>query len=462
MNKIELVFRSVGERTASLALELAKQNLGPTRVHIINDVKPFWKAFQQNLEIEFDCDYVVFMDADCLILEDMRPFLQTVTDAYVDSYVLDKFRGRLHAGVHITRMDVVEAMRHVNIPIDHPSYLLRPESYTRMYALRALDEDKTIRNFRILHDFGQSYEHIFAKYLLRELRSRDDYERARLAVCMADWPDNDPDFDVAWAAIDYGRYRLTADNGSFDLDTIISQIPQIAREQVSAMGLPPKPPLTWEEIENDANLPTVLQKFDLSRKVFGIGLSRTGTKSLTRALNTLGYVMVHYPTDPLTYLELSSGHYHLTLLDHIDGIADITVAPFYAQLDTLFPDSKFILTVRDKESWLHSLERHWEGKPIYDNIPDQEDVLRMKRFLRAAVYGTFQINSDRLKYVYDLHMKQVLDYFKDRPDKLLIMDIASGDGWEPLCSFLGKPIPNAPFPNVQTKVKLREMLSRAV
>ena len=462
MNKIELVFRSIDERTSELALELAKKNLGPTRVHVTHNVKPFWKAFQQNLAIDFDCDYVVFMDADILILEDMRPFLQNLTDAYVDSYVLDKFRGRLHAGLHITRIDVVEAMRQVRIPEDDPSYLLRPESYTRMFALREINEDKTIRNFRVLHDFGQSYEHIFAKYLLRELRSRDEYEQARLEVCMADWPDDDNDFLVARAAVNYGRYRLATDNGSFDLAALIPQIPQIAQEQIAQMSLSPKPPLTKEEIASYAQSARVQQQADLSQKIFGIGLSRTGTKSLTRALNALGYVMVHYPTDPQTYMELSGGDYAVTLLDHIDGLTDITVAPFYAQLDQLFPDSKFILTVRDKASWLRSLDRHWEGKPIYDNIPDQADVIRMKQFLRAAVYGTFCFNPERLSYVYDLHYRQVLDYFKDRPDKLLVMNVTEGDGWEELCTFLGRPTPQIPFPNVQTKLKLREMLSRAV
>ncbi len=462
MNKIELVFRSVGERTSELALELAKQHLGPARVHITNNVKPFWKAFQQNLAIDFDCDYVVFMDADCLILEDMRPYLQNLTDAYVDSYVLDKFRGRLHAGLHITRIDIVKAMRQVQIPENDPNYLLRPESYTRMFALRDLNEDKTIRNFRVLHDFGQSYEDIFAKYLLRALRSRDDFEKARLDVCMASWPDDEADFLVARAAVDYSRYRLSAENGSFDLGALIPEIPNIAKEQIANMHLTPKPSLTWSEIDSYAQSTRVKQQADLSKKIFGIGLSRTGTKSITRALNTLGYVMVHYPTDPLTYMELSGGSYGVTLLDHIDGITDITVAPFYPQLDQLYPDSKFILTVRDKASWLRSLERHWEGKPIYDNIPDQADVIRMKQFLRAAVYGTFRFNADRLSYVYDLHCKQVLDYFQDRPEKLLVLNVTEGDGWERLCQFLDKPVPNAPFPNVQTKLKLREMLSRAV
>ncbi|MFM6912614.1 MAG: hypothetical protein ACKPKW_26305, partial [Dolichospermum sp.] len=74
MKKIDLVFRTVGERTTTAALELAQINIQPHKVHILENVKPFTKAVQRSLEIDYDCDYVVFVDADCLILEDMTSF----------------------------------------------------------------------------------------------------------------------------------------------------------------------------------------------------------------------------------------------------------------------------------------------------------------------------------------------------------------------------------------------------
>ena len=39
----------------------------------------------------------------------------------------------------------------------------------------------------------------------------------------------------------------------------------------------------------------------------------------------------------------------------IPAITDITVAPYYAQLDQLHPGSKFILTTREKNAWLASM-----------------------------------------------------------------------------------------------------------
>ena len=45
-----------------------------------------------------------------------------------------------------------------------------------------------------------------------------------------------------------------------------------------------------------------------------------------------------------------------------------------------------------------------------------------------------------------LHYSERKKYFKDRPNDLLVMNICNGEGWEKLCPFLNKPVPDAPFP----------------
>jgi hypothetical protein len=194
-------------------------------------------------------------------------------------------------------------------------------------------------------------------------------------------------------------------------------------------------------------------------KVFGIGLSRTGTKSLTISLKQLGFNIVHYPNDTKTLQELMAANYDLSILQDCDGITDITVAAYYPQLDQLFPNSKFILTVREKESWLKAIEAHWHNKPVFDTNPDNEDKMRLRRFLRLAVYGTYTFNADRLAYVYDWHHKNVMDYFKDRPESLLVLNICGGEGWEVLCPFLERSILQEEFPVMYKKSILNKMLA---
>lgn len=184
------------------------------------------------------------------------------------------------------------------------------------------------------------------------------------------------------------------------------------------------------------------------QKVFGLGLSKTGTTSLGGALNTLGIRTIHYPHDRRTLDDLRNGNYKLSILEEYQGIVDIPVAPYYAQLDRVYPNSKFILTVRDRDSWLKSAEVHWGLKiETSDERPEKELGREFTRFISACVYGTIKFNRDRFLYVYDTHLRNVCDYFRNRPKDFLIMDICDGDGWDQLCPFLGYSIPKTRFPH---------------
>lgn len=450
MKKIDLVFRTIGERTAKIALDLAIKNIKPNQVHVIENVKPFSLAVQQMLRINYNCDFVVFMDADCLIMEDMTPFLQENTVPYVDCYVLDKFRGQIHCGTHITRIDVVQAMQKVKVPQDDSEYVLRPESRLRDLAMSQLHLEKVFKPFIIFHDFFQFYRDIFAKYALREMRSRTDYHQAKLNFHQQDWEMQDEDFDfqVAKYAIEYARKHFRGNASPQEKAKFIKYLPSLAVRELQQKNISDKEHFDLKELDE------LLAKFNIKNrsiskkmKVFGIGLSESGTKSLTQALTMLGYNVIHYPDDEVTLKELMAGKYDFSILNDFDGITDITVAPFYAQLDKLFPNSKFILTVRDKESWLSSLEAQWNTKPVFDDSQaEKETNMQRRRLLRVAAYGTYTFNKERFDYVYDLHYKNVVEYFKDRPESLLIINIYAGEGWGKLCAFLNQPILEQPFP----------------
>lgn len=196
-------------------------------------------------------------------------------------------------------------------------------------------------------------------------------------------------------------------------------------------------------------------------KVFGIGLSKTGTLSLTDALNILGIRSIHFPHDEQTFTELRSGQYRLSVLRDYQGATDTPVAPFYAQLDRAWPGSKFILTVRDKASWLRSAEAHWRVLKEGPRANDQQFQAYVD-FISACVYGCSYFNAERFSFAYDTHVRNVREYFAGRPDDFLLLDIIAGDQWEPLCHFLGVPIPeNKPFPHANRANQWNEMLLQA-
>jgi len=63
-------------------------------------------------------------------------------------------------------------------------------------------------------------------------------------------------------------------------------------------------------------------------KIFGIGLSHTGTRSLTAALEELDYKIAHFPRDEETLQDLMNANWNMRILERVDGITDTPVVPY--------------------------------------------------------------------------------------------------------------------------------------
>jgi 3'(2'), 5'-bisphosphate nucleotidase len=139
-------------------------------------------------------------------------------------------------------------------------------------------------------------------------------------------------------------------------------------------------------------------------KIFGIGLSKTGTTSLARALEILGYKTKDY----LGVSRYSAGDLSSIKLDEIDSndaFTDTPIPSFYRELDVKYPGSLFM-----------------------------------------DLYGCTVFDEQNFRNGYENFVSGVLQYFKDRPQDLLVMDVAAEDGWGKLSPFLGKSIPDVTFP----------------
>lgn len=182
-------------------------------------------------------------------------------------------------------------------------------------------------------------------------------------------------------------------------------------------------------------------------KVFEIGVAKTGTTSLGRAYEILGFK--HKAEDPDLYLKFINNYDYEILFEVIDKYDAFQDGPWhnkdvdYKILDKKYPNSKFIILERDDESWIRSNEKfyspkyhkdweNWEYSFLIDNrwVTQRESVIEEK------------LNYKKSKYL------EIKEYFKDRQNDLLIMNICDGQGWEVLCPFLGKEIPNVPFPKL--------------
>ncbi|MFH8610030.1 sulfotransferase [Streptomyces sp. NPDC018029] len=451
---VDLVLRTVGERTTRLALGLAIRHIRPRRVHIAENIRPLARAVDRQVHIDHgDASHVVHVDADCLILEDMRPFLDANDLAYVDCFVHDRFRGRVHCGVHITRTDLVRAMREVDVEAEAPAAgrgpMLRPEAFRRHLARRALQPDVQLKGFHILHDHFQHYHDLFAKYALREVRSRTESGRAVLESALRRWGD-DPDFVVARKAIRHSRSVVPADVTPQALGRYLDGLPELAARVVGELRLPDRPRLTMAEVRKTAaRAPQTLGPAGDRPKVFSLGLPGTATRSLVEALHRLGFDLAHYPLGAADLAALRRRDGDFPALRHYDGLTSVFALPSLTALDVRHPGARFVLTVREKESWLRAVERLWDtgwptGAPAAERAAHREAAYRF----RTRICGGETFDRVRLARVYKEQLVRVQRHFARRPRDLLILDICGGEGWEKLAPFLGRPIPPGPFPRV--------------
>ena len=173
-------------------------------------------------------------------------------------------------------------------------------------------------------------------------------------------------------------------------------------------------------------------------KVFEIGSPRTGTSSLGWAYEILG--LKHKGWDSRLYHQCSKGDFKKALeeAEKFDAFEDGPWHDFglYKALDRKFPNSKFILLERDIPGWIKSHEYFFSAdKMAYGPSPIHNYKAKKQKIIESHLE----------KY------REIREYFKNRPNDLLVMNICAGEGWEKLCPFLGFPMPDEKFPHLNKK-----------
>lgn len=202
---------------------------------------------------------------------------------------------------------------------------------------------------------------------------------------------------------------------------------------------------------------TVYKNFDYSKpillaplptRIFGIGLHKTGTTSLNTALRILGYESAHWRSAhwaKAIWREMNNTGKSPTM-EKSYALTDLPFPLMYDRLDKAYPGSKFILTVRDEEQWIGSVERHWN--PEFNKFRDQWDSDPFTNIIHERLYGRTTFDREVFLNRYRVHNHLVRDYFKGRPKDLLEMDISKGAGWPDLCRFLNVSVPEVDYPRM--------------
>jgi hypothetical protein len=176
-----------------------------------------------------------------------------------------------------------------------------------------------------------------------------------------------------------------------------------------------------------------------SRKVFGIGWAKTGTKTLGACFEILG--LSHQGPDLSIVKDLPAGDLSriMSLASEKQAFEDWPWLLLYRELDEAFPGSLFVLTNRSPERWLRSYRTMLASQ----GVPSSE-----MNELRSILYGFAfpDVSDSQLLERFNRHNHEVRSYFRGRADDLLVVDWEAGCGWRELCAFLGMAIPERPFP----------------
>ncbi len=214
----------------------------------------------------------------------------------------------------------------------------------------------------------------------------------------------------------------------------------------------------------------------MTLKVIGAGLGRTGTASLKIALEQIGFGPCYHMREvfprPDAHVfwrdafaqSLLPGGVTLDFARAFEGFAatvDWPACHFWRDLAVRYPDAKILLSLRDPESWWKSvqatifnpikraLDAPAEGAPMM--------ALMFKNLVKAAI-GPDLADKDAILSMFRRHNEAVIAQVPK--DRLLVFE--ASEGWEPLCRFLGVPVPATPYPRTNTTEDFQAMWSKEI
>lgn len=204
-----------------------------------------------------------------------------------------------------------------------------------------------------------------------------------------------------------------------------------------------------EDISNNLFTRNVARDYE---KVFVIGMGKTGTTTVERILTDMGFKMGNQAAGEMLIKDYGNREYN-TIIKYFHSAEAFQDCPsclpeLYKIIDKEFPNSKFILTIRDSaDSWYDSLVRfHTKIFSSSADYPSEKDLrnatYRYKSWALEAMKVCCNYPQTPLyepvhyKSIYDKHINDVQDYFSQRSD-LLTLNLKHEDALSRLCNFLG-------------------------
>ena len=200
----------------------------------------------------------------------------------------------------------------------------------------------------------------------------------------------------------------------------------------------------------------------MTLKVIGAGFGRTGTDSMRKALDILGFGPCHHMYEVNAHEEQKRMWRALVkgerlpwdeLFAGYGSCMDWPSAHYWRQLIAHYPQAKVVLTSRTTESWWESFEKTIVAGIAKSFEPESLGIA----LIRDQVFGGRPGDRAHATAVYEENVKAVKATVP--PDRLLVHHL--GDGWEPLCAHLRVPVPAVPYPSGNTATDFHAAVNKA-
>jgi hypothetical protein len=181
----------------------------------------------------------------------------------------------------------------------------------------------------------------------------------------------------------------------------------------------------------------------MSYKIFGIGLPRTGTTSLTKALTSKGFRCKHFSVELIENINSD-------IYSHYDVFTDAPIPLIFPSLIKKFPNARFIQTIRNKESWLESMQ--WmliDGRHLWNWSKEIDSY-------HNRLFGSKYFDKKLFSELWERHNQWIKNHFINNRSNLFTIDISEKESMSKLELFLKLPLSGQPFP----KTNSRNMLDK--
>jgi len=192
--------------------------------------------------------------------------------------------------------------------------------------------------------------------------------------------------------------------------------------------------------------------------VIAAGLGRNATFSMKFALEHLGFGPCHHMSEVFANarrqvpLWIEAGHGHPdwdAIFEGYRSSSDYPSASFWRQLADHYPDAKVVLTTRDPDSWFDSVSETIFAPRMLDSLKGSP----VETMMNAVIFDHFGGDITDRAYMTDWYVKRNREVVESLPAERLLQ-FHPRDGWQPLCDFLGVPVPDVPFPRVNSRDEL--------